>query len=163
MQLRRRCRGWPVSGVSRNGGRMNYDTIQEMPVMIQGWIRTRCWFCPVEYPSVPDHHSGPSGYDVSISRKPSILEYIVYFPTKDHWKGPISTVEWIELGLVWTYGKHHHRRTKSESIAIPALGAGLGELPWEPVKELDSLPLWATSKAWISGCCSPDEYDRGSL
>ena len=86
----------------------------------------------IEYPSFLTT-TGPSGYDVSISRKPSILEYIVYFPTKDHWRD-LSRLWWIELGLVDL--RQQIIDVEIESIAIPALGAGLGELPWEPVKEL---------------------------
>jgi O-acetyl-ADP-ribose deacetylase (regulator of RNase III) len=58
---------------------------------------------------------------------------IVSFPTKMHWKHP-SRLEYIEKGLeklvdlVMVQG--------NKSIAIPALGCGLGELQWADVKAL---------------------------
>lgn len=58
---------------------------------------------------------------------------VINFPTKSSWKWP-SKIEYIEAGLKklveviddW----------ELESIAIPALGCGLGKLNWEPVKTL---------------------------
>lgn len=58
--------------------------------------------------------------------------WIVNFPTKQHWRAP-SRMEWIEDGL------HDLRRflieQKVASVAIPALGAGNGGLPWAAVRE----------------------------
>lgn len=53
---------------------------------------------------------------------------IWYFPTKDDWRLH-SRLEWIQSGLrviADTLGEH-------DSIAIPALGCGLGGLPWDAV------------------------------
>lgn len=60
-------------------------------------------------------------------------KYIINFPTKKHWRSP-SQIEYIEEGL-----KDLVRIIKEntfESIAIPALGCGLGGLKWEEVKLL---------------------------
>ena len=57
----------------------------------------------------------------------------ILFPTKEHWKEP-SKIEWIEDGLI-----HLSQMIKDlqvKSIAIPALGCGLGGLNWEDVKPL---------------------------
>jgi len=58
--------------------------------------------------------------------------YIVNFPTKRHWRGA-SRIEDIEAGLAalvqWI------QQVEVKSIAIPPLGAGLGGLDWESVKE----------------------------
>lgn len=57
--------------------------------------------------------------------------WIINFPTKEHWKDK-SQIEWIEQGL-----EDLVRVIKEEgirSIAIPALGAGLGGLEWEAVR-----------------------------
>lgn len=60
-------------------------------------------------------------------------KFIINFPTKKHWRNS-SKIEYIEEGL-----KDLVRiiETQSfESMAIPALGCGLGGLEWESVKLL---------------------------
>jgi len=59
--------------------------------------------------------------------------YIVNFPTKDDWKHD-SKIEYIELGLDKL--RLCIIQLKLESIAIPALGCGLGNLDWKVVKQL---------------------------
>jgi O-acetyl-ADP-ribose deacetylase (regulator of RNase III) len=59
--------------------------------------------------------------------------YIINFPTKAHWKGK-STLEYIEQGL--NSLKSEVKRLNLKSIAIPALGSGLGGLPWQDVEHL---------------------------
>jgi len=59
--------------------------------------------------------------------------YVINFPTKRHWRDP-SRLEDIRAGLgslveaIADYG--------IRSVAVPALGAGLGGLPWEEVRPL---------------------------
>lgn len=60
-------------------------------------------------------------------------KYIINFPTKDHWRGQ-SKIEYIECGLEDL--KIKIGKCKIESIAIPALGCGLGGLDWEKVRSL---------------------------
>ncbi|MYB35674.1 MAG: macro domain-containing protein [Gammaproteobacteria bacterium] len=57
--------------------------------------------------------------------------FIVNFPTKRHWRGK-SRIEDIESGLE-ALG-HEIRERDIKSIAIPALGSGLGGLNWSEVK-----------------------------
>ena len=60
-------------------------------------------------------------------------KYIINYPTKQHWKAK-SRIEDIELGL-----EDLVRVIKElwiKSIAVPALGSGLGGLNWEVVKSL---------------------------
>ncbi len=60
-------------------------------------------------------------------------KFILNFPTKNHWSNP-SKIEYIEEGL-----KDLVRIIENnnfESMAIPALGCGLGGLEWENVKLL---------------------------
>ncbi|MCX6178277.1 MAG: macro domain-containing protein [Chlorobiales bacterium] len=59
------------------------------------------------------------------------VQYIINFPTKDHWRYP-SKLEWITAGL-------HDLQKKIiayhiESIALPPLGCGNGGLDWKIVK-----------------------------
>lgn len=63
---------------------------------------------------------------------PEAGKTIISFPTKDDWRRP-SKLEWIVDGL-------HDLRAKAEAarlsgVAIPALGAGLGGLPWPWVEQ----------------------------
>lgn len=57
--------------------------------------------------------------------------YIVYFPTKTHWKYP-SQLRFIELGLDWMI----NNIIPGSRVAIPKLGCGLGGLDWETVKPI---------------------------
>lgn len=57
--------------------------------------------------------------------------YIINFPTKAHWKGK-SKLEYITQGL--EHLKQEAKRLELKSVAIPALGSGLGGLPWELVE-----------------------------
>ncbi len=59
--------------------------------------------------------------------------YIVNFPTKRHWRNP-SRLEDIEIGLVNLH--RELRRRNIRSVAMPALGAGLGGLKWHRVRQL---------------------------
>ena len=60
-------------------------------------------------------------------------KYIINFPTKDHWINP-SRMEWIEAGLDDMV--EVIERMKIRSIAVPALGCGLGGLDWGDVYKL---------------------------
>jgi O-acetyl-ADP-ribose deacetylase (regulator of RNase III) len=65
-------------------------------------------------------------------------KYIINFPTKRHWRD-LSHLEDISLGLDRLRLGLVNNNIKS--IAIPALGCGLGNLRWEIVKELISSKL----------------------
>jgi len=75
-----------------------------------------------------------------------ILTYVC-LPTKRHWRNP-SQLDWIEIAtraLAKNYWRHG-----ITTLAIPALGCGLGELAWEDVKPIlvhyfDPLPL----RTWL--------------
>ena len=55
---------------------------------------------------------------------------IVTVPTKHHWRDP-STVDLVEHAVTWltTWAE----RTHPTRVAVPALGCGLGGLPWATV------------------------------
>jgi len=72
-------------------------------------------------------------------------DIIVLFPTKDDWQEP-SLLEYIEKGLKDL--KNKIEEFKITSVAIPALGCGLGGLDWLDVKKLIIGEL-ATMKADI--------------
>ena len=58
--------------------------------------------------------------------------FIISFPTKKHWREN-SKYEYIEAGLETL--KSHILESGLQSIAIPALGCGLGGLSWPRVKQ----------------------------
>ena len=57
--------------------------------------------------------------------------WVVNFPTKQHWRDP-SRMEWVVDGLQDL--RSFLVRNTVLSIALPALGAGLGGLPWAMVR-----------------------------
>ena len=57
--------------------------------------------------------------------------WVVNFPTKQHWRDP-SRMEWVVDGLQDLRGLLISNAVAS--IALPALGAGLGGLPWAAVR-----------------------------
>jgi O-acetyl-ADP-ribose deacetylase (regulator of RNase III) len=59
--------------------------------------------------------------------------YIINFPTKEHWRGT-SKIEFIQDGLVDLVAQV--RRLRIRSIAIPPLGCGNGGLNWNEVRPL---------------------------
>jgi O-acetyl-ADP-ribose deacetylase (regulator of RNase III) len=75
-------------------------------------------------PGLP--HLWPTGQDVP-------PRYICNFPTKDHWQDP-STIKMIEEGLYVM--DRAMSALQITSVAVPALGCGLGGLSWEEVEPL---------------------------
>ena len=65
-------------------------------------------------------------------------DWIVNFPTKKHWRDP-SQPAWIVAGLLDLRNVIQARLIRS--IAIPALGCGLGGLPWPEVSNMIAIAL----------------------
>lgn len=61
------------------------------------------------------------------------LRYVVCLPTKRHWRND-SQIDDIYKGLLALRDEIEHLHLPS--IAVPALGCGLGRLPWEPVRDV---------------------------
>jgi len=59
--------------------------------------------------------------------------WFLLFPTKRHWK-EMSDIKGIEDGLKWLV--NNYKKEGIKSLAIPALGCGLGWLDWERVGPL---------------------------
>ena len=57
--------------------------------------------------------------------------WVVNFPTKQHWRQP-SQLRWVSDGLMDL--RRFIAQHQVRSIAIPALGAGLGGLSWPDVR-----------------------------
>lgn len=74
-------------------------------------------------------------------------KYIINFPSKDHWKDP-SHLKYIRLGRYELINAV--KDWKIKSVAIPALGCGLGGLNWEEVKPiLEDLNFYLPDVNWI--------------
>ena len=77
-----------------------------------------------------------SPLDYSLSDEPATLSngdpesWFLLFPTKQHWRQR-SDIDGIEAGLRWLQDAHLKEGIKS--LAIPALGCGLGRLEWRDV------------------------------
>lgn len=59
-------------------------------------------------------------------------KYICYFPTKVNWQNP-SKIEYIQDGLAALLIEM--QRQGISSVALPALGCGLGGLPFDEVRD----------------------------
>ncbi len=62
-----------------------------------------------------------------------IAKWFLLFPTKQHWKNR-ADMEGIEEGLRWIV--KNYKKEGIKSLAIPALGCGLGQLEWREVGPL---------------------------
>ncbi len=61
------------------------------------------------------------------------IPYILNFPTKDHWRSQ-SQLKDVVHGL--EYLKQHYAKWGISSLAVPALGCGLGGLEWRIVSSV---------------------------
>jgi len=59
--------------------------------------------------------------------------WFLLFPTKRHWKNK-ADIHGIEKGLQWILDNYKNKGI--ESLALPALGCGLGQLEWQDVGRL---------------------------
>lgn len=59
--------------------------------------------------------------------------WFLLFPTKNHWRER-SDIDGIEKGLIWLL--NNYRNLGIASLAVPALGCGLGQLEWRDVGPL---------------------------
>jgi hypothetical protein len=60
-------------------------------------------------------------------------KWFLLFPTKRHWRDR-SDINGIEEGLAWV--RNNYAKEKIKSLAVPALGCGLGRLEWRDVGPL---------------------------
>lgn len=100
----------------------------------------------------PRIYKRESSFDYELADEPSTLSgansetQFLLFPTKQDWRER-ADIDGIEKGLQWLRDNYKNEGVKS--LAIPALGCGLGRLDWRDVgplmcKYLSSLdiPVW---------------------
>lgn len=63
----------------------------------------------------------------------SLPTWFLLFPTKNHWRNP-ADISGIEEGLRWLL--ENYKKCGIESLAMPALGCGLGQLEWRDIGPL---------------------------
>ena len=83
--------------------------------------------------------------------------YIVNFPTKRHWRDN-SRIEDIRLGL--RNLRQQLLRRGIASVALPALGAGLGGIGWNDVKALIDNEFGTETEIAVT-VCNPRPIVRG--
>jgi len=77
-----------------------------------------------------------ASFDFEMADEPSTLTnpnaetWFLLFPTKKHWSDK-SNISDIEAGLKWLV--ENYKKEGIKSLALPALGCGLGGLDWEDV------------------------------
>jgi O-acetyl-ADP-ribose deacetylase (regulator of RNase III) len=77
---------------------------------------------------------------------PNANKWFLLFATKRHWRDE-SDLDGIDQGLQWI--KENYKKEGIRSLALPALGCGLGKLEWEKVgpimcREMASLDIPVT-------------------
>ena len=72
-------------------------------------------------------------YDATTLQNKNQFKWFLLFATKDHWKND-SDFEGIEKGLQWLVA--NYEKQGITSIALPALGCGLGRLSWAKIGKL---------------------------
>lgn len=88
----------------------------------------------------------------------NMKQYICCFPTKDRWKD-ISHLSYIDVGLQSLYSLIYDK-IDIKSIAIPALGCGLGGLSWNSVSELIFMFYWNFGREIQIDVYPPKEYQK---
>ncbi|TKJ42676.1 Appr-1-p processing protein [candidate division TA06 bacterium B3_TA06] len=100
----------------------------------------------------PHLYKRESSYYDLLAEEPSTLTpsngetWFLLFPTKKHWRKH-SDIHTIEKGLQWL--RDNYRNQGIRSLALPALGCGLGRLEWRDVGPLlckylstSEIPVW---------------------
>lgn len=114
----------PVNCVGVMGAGLALQAAQYFPSIAQQY-RELCR----DGAMIPGHPAAISGFS---PEQPS--QQCILFPTKDHWRNP-SELRMVSSGLqnLRAYVRAH---PKVKSIDVPALGCGLGGLPWHSVEHL---------------------------
>jgi len=93
-----------------------------------------------------------TSFDYQLADEPETLlnanseTWFLLFPTKRHWRER-ADIDGIEKGLQWL--RDNYEKEEIKSLAIPALGCGLGRLDWRDVGPLMckylvtlKIPVW---------------------
>ena len=87
----------------------------------------------------PQIYKREASFEHELADEPSSLsnaelgKWFLLFPTKQHWRNN-ADIKGIEEGLLWLVNNYIKQGVKS--LAIPALGCGLGKLKWRDIGPL---------------------------
>jgi O-acetyl-ADP-ribose deacetylase (regulator of RNase III) len=125
----------PVNCVGVMGGGLAKAFAERYPLMLMDYEE----YCDRQLLRPGMIHS----YYSNLEEDPIILN----LPTKDDWRNP-STIEYVRTGL--TALATYLNRFDIDSVAVPALGCGLGGLKWSDVDYEIGLAASLTPKTnWI--------------
>jgi len=111
----------PVNCLGIAGGGLAYQAKKKWPF----WYDAYRFWCLAS-----DEKMKPGGI---VCTRLNYEKVIFSFFTKGDWRKP-SQIEWVESGLIEL--SKHPTFLRMKSIAVPALGCGLGELDWSRVEPL---------------------------
>lgn len=86
------------------------------------------------------------GYIHSSSTGQDWPRFVMHLPTKLHWRDP-AKLRYVRAGLADMSRALAELRV--ESVALPALGCGLGGLDWEDVEPLIRATAHGSSVRWV--------------
>lgn len=107
---------------------------------------------PIGFGSRTEHKHSPTLNEFFTEHGIYRPRWMICFPTKDHWRQP-SREEWIRDGLSALTGLATSLDLKS--VAVPALGCGLGGLSWNVVRPM--LEGWAKAVPFKVAIYTPTE------
>jgi hypothetical protein len=87
----------------------------------------------------PQLYKREASFEHELADEPSslsnadIARWFLLFPTKHHWRNR-ADIKGVEEGLQWIV--NNYKKEGIKSLAIPALGCGLGQLEWREVGPL---------------------------
>jgi O-acetyl-ADP-ribose deacetylase (regulator of RNase III) len=133
----------PINCHGVMGGGLAMEFRLRFPIMFRDYVQ-RCHRGEVRVGMPYVWHNFSGG--------PSVLN----FPTKDDWEDP-SKLEYVEEGP--RYLVEHYREMGIASLALPALGCGLGGLEWrdvQPMMEQELSRLDISVEIWsLKGLLEP--------
>lgn len=137
------CKGVSGAGLAKDfaqrfpNGQRSYERACKQTMLVPdatGTIRKVSSFLPGDLLAIPDINVQRIMLETinekTLENLMNSKQTVIYFPTKNHWKRP-STYEYIEKGLKALVNLASSGEFKT--IAIPALGCGLGGLDYEKV------------------------------
>ncbi len=124
----------PVNCVGVSGKGLALEFKRRFPVAVR-WYESQCI-----------HGFLEPGHTIVYTGRRGMAPSVFFAATKDHWRDA-SRIEWVRSVL--TDIEDDTEQSPHRSLAIPALGCGLGGLPWADV---EPLILASATRMAANGC-----------